>query len=381
MGARITVPVTPAVLAWAIDESGIAPEELAAALDVSVEDLDAWRTGATRPGITQLRQLATRLHRQLAVFLLPRPPAMDLPDVQFRNRIRGTSRTLTPVERRILRRAGRLQRALGWLHEELALEVPDFPEALMSEPVEVVAGRAREALRVTLEAQQGTPWAGVAFDLWRDAVESRAGVYVFLFSLERESCRAFTLWDARAPVIVINTAWSEEARTFSLLHELGHVMTRTSSACGGAPAPADRMRSMWDPTERWCEQFAAAVLLPAAAVRDTLGAHVGAVTDLAVVRRLARRFRVSLSAAVLRLIELRLAGWPLWDALPDTVDDKPSGGGGGKGRNRTEIREDQIGRRATRTFRDAVAADVLSETQALSYLDAPGDIGLGRADA
>jgi hypothetical protein len=95
------------------------------------------------------------------------------------------------------------------------------------------------------------------------------------------------------------------------------------------------------------------------------------VTDVGQVRRLAARFRASLRATTVRLIELDLAGWGLYRDLPAASDAKRPRGGGGKGRVRQEIQEDSLGGRTTSLFRRAVDADVVTRSQALSYLDVP----------
>jgi Zn-dependent peptidase ImmA (M78 family) len=180
------------------------------------------------------------------------------------------------------------------------------------------------------------------------------------------------LWDDRAPVIAINTAWNDEARTFTFFHEMGHLLTRTNSACTTAPPQA--VSGAWDPAERWCERFAAAVLVPEGALRrllrERLGTPVTRVRDVASVRWIAAKFRASLRAVTLRLIELGLASWDLYRDLPAAGGAK-RGGGGGKGRDRQEIQEDQLGGRTIDLFRRAVETDVVSRSQALTYLDVP----------
>jgi hypothetical protein len=114
------------------------------------------------------------------------------------------------------------------------------------------------------------------------------------------------------------------------------------------------------------------VLLPRAAVASILGsAAQRRITDLDVASRFARRARVSLRAATIRLIELHLADWDLYDQIPPYVDNKPEGGGGGGGRNRLAIREDEFGTRGTRLFVEGVQKEVISRSQAVSYLDIP----------
>jgi Zn-dependent peptidase ImmA (M78 family) len=202
--------------------------------------------------------------------------------------------------------------------------------------------------------------ASVAFDEWRSAVEA-IGVTVIQFPIGEKSCRGFSLWDDRSPLIAVNTAWRDEARVFTLFHELGHLVTRTNSACATAPIAS----SAGDPAERWCESFASAVLIPADALSG-----VGRVTELGVLSNLARTLRVSLRAMALRLITLERASWSLYESIPRASDAKRSGGGG-SGRNRAEIRADEIGQRTRDLFVAAVRGDVISESQALDYLDTP----------
>src|SRR5262245_61684815 len=113
------VPITPSVLAWAIDESGYSDDTLAETLGVSVDTLQSWRVGDARPNLTQFRKLSTKLHRQRATFLLPEPPTASEVHLEFRDVSSSRSRTLNPVERRYIRRAERMQRVLSWLAVEL----------------------------------------------------------------------------------------------------------------------------------------------------------------------------------------------------------------------------------------------------------------------
>jgi Zn-dependent peptidase ImmA (M78 family) len=211
--------------------------------------------------------------------------------------------------------------------------------------------------------------SAIAFDNWRNAVES-AGHIVLLFSIGKGSCRGFSVFDPRASVIAVNTAWNEEARIFTLFHELAHLITRTSSACVESLRTSDQA----DPVERWCERFAAEVLMPKADVEALLrqqGWKPGTeVSNLDVAAFVARRFKVSLRAAVIKLISFNAARWDLYDQIPTVADKKPEVGGG-TGRSRTEIREDQFGDRVASLLVDAVAKDVISRSQAVDFLDIP----------
>jgi len=361
--AKTGVPITGDVLDWAIAESGFSRAEVAAAAGVDLVRLERWLGGQELPNLTATRKIAAKLHRQLAVFLLPTRPVSVPSNVSFRHPMGARqARELNPTERRYVRRALRLQRVQSWLASELGWERSRLEKVSLARTSEDAAADVRAQLSVSLEAQMQWPSAAAAFDAWRAAVEA-IGVTVIQFSLGEESCRGFSFWDDYSPLIAVNTAWRDEARIFTLFHELGHLATRTNSACATAPMASNA----GDPEERWCEAFAAAVLIPSEAVTGQ-----GRVTDVGTLASLARRLRVSLRAAALRLITLQLATWALYDSIPGTTDAKPQGGGG-SGRSRAEARADEYGRRTTDLFVTAVRNDVISESQALDYLDIPSE--------
>jgi Zn-dependent peptidase ImmA (M78 family) len=365
---RTEVPITPRVLRWALDESGYSDDQIAEALGVGTHDLEMWTTGLAKPGLTQFKKLAVKLHRQRAVFLLPEPPQTPSVQVQFRSLLGQSARPLSPKERQYLRRAHRQQEMLAWLSEELG-ELPQLPRFDISDDAEAAGGDVRSLLQVEIDDQLRWPSAAQAFDHWRVAVE-RLGANVFLYALGKDSCNGFSLSHALAPLIAVSSAWREEARIFTLFHELGHLVTRSDSACIERRVNARPK----DPVERWCELFAASVLLPRAAVERFLGpdAMRARITDIGTASGLATRARISLRAATIRLIELGLADWDLYDQIPPLADKKPEGGGG-TGRNRLAIREDEFGARGTRLFVEGVKQDVISRSQAVSYLDIPDE--------
>lgn len=369
MPKAMEVPITPSVLDWAIAESGFSDEELAQQIGVTPSTLAAWKDGAGRPSLTELRKVASKLHRQLLTFLLPAPPQSSAVKVEFRDIASRAKRQLNPVELRYLRRARRMQQVLSWLETELDERLPALPRYSITDPPESAAAQVRQLLKIRDTQHESWVSASKAFDHWRASAE-RLGIAIFLFPLGAKSCRGFSLWHEPTPVIAINTAWSEEARIYTLLHEFGHLVTRSNSACAEWAGKATRPV---DPIERWCERFAAAVLLPRESILRFLGDRRlrEPFRDLAAARAVANRFRVSLRASTLRLIELHLADWDLYEEIPPAADSKPTGGGGGGGRDRLAIREDEIGTRGASLFVEGVRADVLSRSQAVDYLDIP----------
>ena len=383
--ARVDVPITPSVLTWAIEESGFSIEEIADRIGVSTSVLNTWLSedSEERPSLGQVRELAIILKRTPATLLLPAPPAIKPSPAKFRNR-GGDRSSPNPEERRYLREAARLQRAASWVVSTLSREKPNLPGAQLTTTPEGAAADIRERFGAdALHTDPEQTTAAQSFRAWRHVVED-AGVLVFLFPMGPESVAGFSLWDERAPVIAINTSMNHAARSFTLFHECGHLLTRTSSLC--LETDGTRLGTPADAAERWCEEFAAAVLLPwdkVASVLSELGVRGRRqVDDPEVPKAIARRFGVSWRAATIRLIERGHAGWDLYRRIPPSADAKSRGGptpNDDATRDRFTIRVDQYGNRTIELFIDALNRNVMSRTDVLDYLDVP-DAALDRAD-
>ncbi len=370
MGKATAVPVTPGVVEWAVSQSGMSETEIARKVKVLPSTLRAWQEGGKQPILTEARRLASVLHRPFAFFLLPRPPETRMAPIQFRHPANSPRDLLNALEQTHIREAGRLQRLLSWLLSQTNAAVPDLPKPRSDESPGSAAAKTRTALGVDSETQADWPSASEAFAEWRRLVQDH-GVFVFLFRMGKDSIHGFSLWDERAPVIAINTWWRVEARTFTLMHEYGHLLTRTSSACIEDGVRRKRGGD-GDPIERWCERFAAAVLIPKTDLFAFLTTRPfwngKSVTSLDDAAEIAEHFKVSLRASVLRLIEENAAIWDLYRAIPPASDQKIPRRGG-RGQTRAELRAARYGPVVLRVLREAIRRDLMSHDDALSYLN------------
>lgn len=374
MGRGKSVPITPEVLDWAIHESGHDVGAIAEAVGVDLEDVEAWLSGADeKPTVTQFHKLAGFLKRPEAVFFLPRAPETRPVEVQFRSPPGTKRREPSPDERLSIREAARLQRGLAWVLEALGAKSADMPAYSVSDDLEQAAVAVRRQLGITVAAQLQWGSEYEAAHRWREALE-RSGVYVLFLSMGKESVQGFSLWHDVVPVIAVNTThWKAQARIYTMFHECAHLLTRTSSICAKGTS---RPWTDGDQVERWCEEFAAALLLPWRAVEQRLTQRFGwkpgsKITDLGYASYIANQFKVSLRAAVLRLVNKDVAGWNLYRAIPPLSDTKAKGGPPaeeGQGR-RPQRRLQQYGVRTVRTFLRGVRSDAITRDDALRYLD------------
>ena len=299
--ARNEALANPQLLEWARRTAGYTPADAARRAHVSPHQLQEWEAGESRPTLAKLRDLADLYKRPLAVFYLEQAPPDDplLPD--FRRRPATAISGFSPALRLAIRIA-RVRRAEALeLYQDLGAEPVAFSlSARLQDNPETVAGVLRRVLTAVGEPPSGDPRA--AFNYWRGAAEA-CGVLVFQAEDVRpEEMSGFSLSERPLPAVVLNIKEAYAARSFSLCHELAHIMLGQNGVCDlHESGMADQRR-----TEVFCNHVAGAVLMPATQVleqAETPRSQAASVPDEVVVA-LSKRFGVSREAAVRRLVIL-----------------------------------------------------------------------------
>ncbi len=363
------VPITGAVLGWAREESGLSRQDLADSLGVRPEVVSAWEQEEERPTNGQLTRLAGVLHRPSAVFFLPEPPRRESLPTYFRQAPGLAGHELSDTEMRHIRWARRLQEIFSWVLRDRGAKPVSLPRFSVRERSEEAASTFRRLLGITPAAQLAWESPSEAFRGWRGALEEH-GVLVLQLQMGKGNIRGFSAWDDVAPMAAVNTAYHPTARIFTLFHEVGHLVTRTDAACLRFIRPTESEAG----AERWCERFAAEVLVPGEALRS-VAASFGVsdrrpVQDVAVARRMAGRFKVSTRAVSLRLQEMRLAPQTLYGLVERELakfDWNQSEGGSG-GQPAPEKRLGQVGERIPEILFAAAEQGRVTEADLADYL-------------
>jgi Zn-dependent peptidase ImmA (M78 family) len=313
-------PVTPDVVRWAIDEDGRSVPEIAEALHVDVDTLDGWTRGDATPTRGQVSRLADVLHRPRALFFLPRAPTSATLPANFRHPP-GDDQPVSFGARRQVRQARRVQHAVSWARRDEA-SIP-MPSSDLATKPEFPAAVVRDWLGVTDAEQRSWQDDRTALRAWRQAIEA-SGILVFVLQIGSDDVRGFSAWDDRAPLIVANSSRiTPSARSFTLMHELGHLVLRQDAACIELD-PVNRQGI--NGIERWCEQFGAAVLMPDQAVLRFLSERGNQPPDIDDVRAFASRFRVSHRAAALRMIDMGFAPFQLYAQVINVFEPRGTTG-------------------------------------------------------
>lgn len=309
MAPRIKALINPALVTWARQTAGFEIAEAAMPLGIDEKRLAAWEDPASdeAPSIPQLRKLGALFKRPLAVFYLREvPPRFEV--MRDLRRLPGMgARHYSPALQLEIRAANERRELALELATDLEQEIPKFTlHATEKDSPEKMGGIIRGALGLTIQLQ--LQWRDndgrAGFNAWRSRIE-KLGVLIFQTTrFPSDEASGFAIATDTLPVIAVNRNDALTRRTFSLVHELAHLMIHVS---GVSDLETDAKRPPEDQRiEVFCNQVAAAALIP----RDVLLADAQVVAQGtrsanwsdAEISDLARDFGVSREALVRRLL-------------------------------------------------------------------------------
>lgn len=327
--AAARVPINPKTLDWAMRRAGTDIEVLARAAAVKPESVSAWLRGEEQPTYRQAKRLAERLRLPFSQILLPPPPSPELPIPDFR---RGGSRGKEPSPE-LLDAIYDALRKRDWYREYRGGERVSLPQSSFRERQrpEDVAAAITEAIPVDQLREQSGAWA----EFLRGLVEKTEDLGILVLrqgyvgansrrTYKPEEFSGFTIVDPVAPVIFLNARDFIARQIFTLVHELAHVCRRQSGLDAGLEDP----EAPSEEEERFCDQVAAAVLMPREAFVGTWAGEAYGAAQAA-----AKRFKVSARAALRRARELQLINskeyWRTVELLWEAVRAREEWGRGG----------------------------------------------------
>ena len=221
--------INPQRIAWCCEEQGLTIELLAEEVGIALGTLQRAMGGEDALSIRQLGKIAAQFNRGMLFFL--EPGAIDAEHVytpQFRT-IANQKPHLSAKVKSIVERVERQRSVYLSLREELGAE-----ETCTFEPPELPRNNPKRAASIVRE------WLGLNaandFDSYRAAVESK-GILVFrsngyngAWQIPKDDpIIGFSLYHEVCPVIVVKKEFASTRQSFTLMHELGHVLLDLSS--------------------------------------------------------------------------------------------------------------------------------------------------------
>lgn len=301
--------VNPHILRWARESAGLTLEQAAEKIGLNdtvaqsaSQRLVSLEDGSEEPSRPLLLRMSKQYRRPLVTFYMVAPPRTGEHGQDFRTLSETSSPTeeawLDTLRRRI---QGRHSMVKAMLEAEDEAEPKPFVASRIGvEDALVLARSLKGILNVDLPDYRAARDPSQAFDCLRAGAE-RAGVFVLLASnlgnyhttMSTNVFRGFAIADPVAPFVVINDQDSHSAWSFTLLHELTHILLGQSGVSGDVGDTR---------VEQLCDDAASEFLLP----RDELlGLNLAAFSDVAAaqtkIEEIAAPRKVSRSLVAYRL--------------------------------------------------------------------------------
>ncbi|HHE32050.1 MAG TPA: ImmA/IrrE family metallo-endopeptidase [Chlorobaculum parvum] len=217
-------------IAWCCADYGITPNELASRLDIAASRMEKLMTGDSSLTFNQLRKIADYFGRGVLFFLEEGPvDEARVHTPQFRT-LANRKPEVTPELKKLIERTEQQRKVYLSLIEDL-----DEPERLRFNPPDI------HGLAPSIAAREVRAWLKLGnsndFDSYRAAIEAQ-GILVFRsngysgkWQIPKENpIQGFTLYDPVCPVIVVKKQPSERRQSFTLMHELAHLLVHRSSS-------------------------------------------------------------------------------------------------------------------------------------------------------
>ena len=299
---RIKLRLEPRVISALIESSGMDHATIAQKLKVQTPRVDGWAdTGVIE--YSKVKALAKCIKRSENLFLTTIPhESEELPSYRM---LRGAPEKLDADDLPKVRRVRYMQStAKEMMDDQGIVAKPDIPHGVtVSDSAGMVARveRARLAVAGDPDGPVKGSSSGV-YKILRDAVEGR-NIFVFQYPLNTEGVCGLSMSSPDPCAILVNSRDTNQAKAFALLHEYGHILLGSGGVCdehGTGRAVQAGARA-----EAWCNRFAASFLMPEsgfAAELERLGEHAS--DPFAIVKDLARKFKVSWYAAAVRSTDL-----------------------------------------------------------------------------
>ena len=323
------------ILSWARETIGLSVGKAAKKLGIrdgktasAGEKLLAYEDGAKDPSESMLIRMSRVYRRPLLTFYLNSPPGKGDRGQDFRTlphfgSLTGEDFYVDVIIRDVRARQSALKEFL--VDEDEAEPLAFIGKNTMDHGLRKVVRTLREIIDVDLEEYRRQGSHREAFKVLRKNVEA-AGIFVLLkgnlgsyhTDIDTTVFRGFSLSDEIAPFVVINDLDNSAAWSFTLLHEIVHLVLGQTGVSGSYAEDAGE-------TEKFCNDVASEFLLP----EDDFGAFSPPGFEFEKIRNYIEDYafprKVSNAHVAYRLYRRGDINRELWTRLRDFYRDKWQG--------------------------------------------------------
>jgi Zn-dependent peptidase ImmA (M78 family) len=301
MGAKHLAYINSELLKWARLETPFRSHEdvVERIKSITVDELQKWEEGEDFPSVTEAKQLSKLYDIPFAALYLPEVPPKREKIYTDRRTVAGSIPRQMSYElwKEIRYLLSCRENALELIDENE--EITDLPSISNRTSVDNVAKIVREHFNIMTPYKNKSTFNGNSFNFFRHILESKGIMILQLSDVSMHEVRGISLCFDNLPIIAVNKADSNNGKTFTLFHELAHIIRRTSALCM-------INFNVRDEEEEICDKIAAEILMPYKIFvnMDLIRTHSDELWSDYEIDNISEKYGVSKFVAIRRLFEI-----------------------------------------------------------------------------
>ncbi len=290
--------ITPKVLKQCREQLGLSPDEVEKKLQIKT--LKSIESGKKDPTIKQIYKLSEKYLVPPWVFTretLPEKYNFKKANPSFR-KFSNSSFDFNFELRSLIQRVENLRELILDLREDMQDPISSFsPPEGNTRDTSIIS----QSIRTWLNPED----ICLDFDSWRKKLEDN-DVFIFVTSIYKgwshvksDSLRGFSLYHEKLPIIIINASDTYRAKSFTLFHELGHLLQKKTKPCSITSNDSSQ-------EEKWCDELSGKILMPDSKIEkySNIQNKLNSENKLKEINKAAKEFKVSSYAFLVRVRKL-----------------------------------------------------------------------------
>lgn len=303
MAARIDANINKETVSFICTRIGVTTAFLAQRTGLAEDKVGSWLdvSSDTYPTLNQAKALAKVLKVPFAGLYMNKDnlPIKQLPSLHNLRTLPYASTDDSSLNLAIVELI-RYHDFLTSAESELDITAPSLALPIISDTTNVVeyAGRIRTFFGLELNDQFRLQSARQFYLYVRQQIENK-GIFVHCFTgVDVEVARGISIFSGSEPIIGINDNDRYPAKTFSIIHELVHILKKQSTLCNEMSASFSSQDE-----EVFCNAVSGEVLVPAASLNIVLAAQKITNFSLDTIEAITKKYSVSKEVIIRRLYD------------------------------------------------------------------------------
>lgn len=309
----MNIPVKAAVFKSLRENRNLDLAELSQRSGLAEADLTGYETADTAIELATLEKLAKVYKKRWTIFLLQNPEVLKKHGNDNRSRHNKTE----ALDIDLINALDTAEYIIGTSAELGGNKGKTLPQVNVDINInpDLYAQKFREALKVDEKKLHSQTDDFGALRFWKDLL-TEYGLYISEMGWETKSVRAFSIIRQDRSIIVLSTKEEPQPRTFSLFHELCHVLMKNTGICD--------LHEDTNDIETLCNRFAAGFLMPEKnfkALATELGIKKNVMPSDEQLKGLRKVFATSRLATYRRLYTLGYITKPQYESVQNGYSD------------------------------------------------------------